>query len=219
MRNPFSFYRTTIGKKIVMALTGVILVGFVVVHMVGNLQVFAGSEKFDSYSALLHGPLHELLILTRVVLLAAVVLHIHAAVSLIALARASRPAGYAKRDPQVSTLAARTIRVSGFLLLFFIVYHILHFTTGHAHPRFVAGAAYENLITGLRIPWVAALYIVAMIALYGHLYHGAWSVFQTLGLNHPAWNRSRRVLATVVAAATVLGFLLVPVGVLAGWFA
>jgi succinate dehydrogenase / fumarate reductase, cytochrome b subunit len=218
MRNPLSLYRTTIGKKIVMALTGVILVGFVVVHMVGNLQVFAGTAKFDSYSAMLHGPLHELLILLRIVLLVSVLLHIHAAVSLILLARASRPDGYAKREPQVSTLAARTIRLSGFLLLFFIVYHILHFTTGDVHPEFIEGAAYHNLITGLQVPWVAALYIVAMIALFGHLYHGAWSVFQTLGLNHPAWNRTRRALASGLAAVTVLGFLLVPVGVLLGWF-
>jgi succinate dehydrogenase / fumarate reductase cytochrome b subunit len=217
MTSPFALYRTTIGKKIVMAVTGLILVGFVVLHMAGNLQAFAGAAKFDGYSAVLHGPLHELLIVLRVVLLVSVLLHIHAAVSLTRLDRASRPVGYAKREPQVSTLAARTIRVGGFILLFFIVYHILHFTTGTVHPQFREGAAYRNLITGLQVPWVAALYIVAMIALYGHLYHGAWSLFQTLGLNHPAWNGPRRAFATVIAVVTVLGLLSIPVGVMLGW--
>jgi succinate dehydrogenase / fumarate reductase, cytochrome b subunit len=214
MTSPLALYRTTIGKKIVMAVTGVILIGFVMLHMAGNLQAFAGAAKFDGYSAVLHGPLHELLILLRVVLLVAVILHIHAATSLILLDRASRPVGYAKQEAQVSTLAARTIRLGGFALLFFIVYHILHFTTGTVHPQFIEGAAYHNLITGLQVPWVAAVYIVAMIALYGHLYHGAWSLFQTLGLNHPAWNGPRRAFATVIA---VVGFLSIPVGVMLGW--
>jgi succinate dehydrogenase / fumarate reductase cytochrome b subunit len=110
------------------------------------------------------------------------------------------------------------MRVGGFILLFFIVFHILHFTTGTVHPDFVPGRVGENLIVGFQLqPAVAAFYIVAMGALGLHLSHGIWSSFQTMGLNHPRWNRSRLVLAWGLAIAIAGGLLVIPVGVLAGW--
>jgi len=128
------FYRSTIGKKIIMAATGLIGIGFVIGHMAGNLQAFIGQNKLNAYGALLHGPLAELLWVVRVVLIIAVVLHVLMAWQLTMRARAARPIGYRKREPQVSTLASRTMRWGGVLLLVFIVVHILHFTTGQIDP-------------------------------------------------------------------------------------
>src|SRR6266498_4278590 len=128
------FYRSTVGKKIVMAVTGLIGIGFVIVHMAGNLQAFIGRDKLNSYSALLHGPAGELLWLVRAVLIVAVVLHVVMAVQLTQRARTARPVAYHQREPQVSTLASRTMRVGGVLLLLFIVLHLLHFTTRQVDP-------------------------------------------------------------------------------------
>ena len=215
---------STIGKKVVMATTGLVGVAFVVVHAAGNLQVFAGKEKLNAYSALLHGPLAELLWIARVVLLAAVVLHVAMAVALWRRSRAARAVGYARWKPQASTFASRTIRIGGALLLAFVVFHILHFTTGTIDPAGLAEAKdaagrhdiHGNIVGSFQIGWVAALYIVAMLALGFHLYHGVWSSPRTLGHARPSSNPFRRPLATGIAVATWLAFTLVPVGVLVG---
>ena len=164
-------YRSTIGKKVIMAVTGLIMVGFVVVHMLGNLQAFQGPERINAYSAFLHST-GELLWVARTVLLVAVILHIDAAVQLTRIAHAARPLPYAERRPQVSTLASRTMRWGGVVLVAFIVFHILHMTTGTVHPSFAAGDVYHNLVTGLRVWPVAIFYLLAMAALGLHLYHG-----------------------------------------------
>src|SRR6185436_8506010 len=122
------FYRSTVGKKIIMAVTGLIGIGFVILHVAGNLQAFEGREKLNAYSALLHGPAAELLWLMRVVLLVAVLLHVVMAYQLTQMARAARPDDYRERDAQVATLASRTMRWGGVLLLGFIIFHLLHFT-------------------------------------------------------------------------------------------
>jgi succinate dehydrogenase / fumarate reductase cytochrome b subunit len=210
------FYRSTIGRKIVMALTGVILVVFVLGHMSGNLLAFRGSAAFDAYSHFLQSatvPLWSL----RGVLLIAVVFHIHSAWSLTRDARAARPERYDGRRNLAATPAARSMRWGGVLLLVFIVYHLLHFTIGTVHPSFVPGAAYANLISGLRIPVVAGFYLVAMLALGLHLRHGIWSVFQTLGVSHPAVERGRNLLAILLAVIVALGFAAVPAAILFGW--
>jgi succinate dehydrogenase / fumarate reductase cytochrome b subunit len=210
-----SFYHSTVGKKIIMAATGAILIGFVIVHMSGNLLAFKGQESLDHYGALLKTS-KPLLWTVRMVLLAAVALHIVSALQLTRLAQTGRPQGYSSREPQAATMASRTMRVGGFVLLFFIVYHLLHFTTGTVHPDFREGAVYHNLITGLRVPAVGTFYIVAMAALALHLYHGASSMFQTLGLSHPSWNPGRELLMRALAALVSLGFVSIPVAVMLG---
>jgi succinate dehydrogenase / fumarate reductase, cytochrome b subunit len=218
------FYRSTIGKKIIMAVTGLIGVGFVIGHMAGNLQAFVGRDKLNAYGALLHGPLAELLWLVRLVLIAAIVLHVLMAYQLTIRSRAARPVGYQQREPQVSTWASRTMKWGGVLLLIFIVLHILHFTTGQVDPAAwhdrLDGAGrrdvYGNLVASFRIWWVAAFYVLAMIFLGLHLYHGAWSSVRTLGYAKPSPQPLHRRIALVVAALIWLGFTVVPLGVLAG---
>ena len=219
-----NFYRSTIGKKLIMAVTGLIGVGFVIAHMAGNLQAFVGAEKLNAYGALLHGPLAELLWVARVVLIVAVVLHVLMAYQLTVRSRAARPAAYEKRAPQVSTWASRAMRWGGVLLLVFIVLHILHFTTGQVDPanwegrRDAAGRhdVYGNLVASFHLWWVALFYIVAMIFLGLHLYHGAWSSVRTLGYASPSPRPLRRRIALVVAIVVWLGFTVVPLAVIAG---
>lgn len=216
MNTLLTFWRSTIGKKVVMGVTGLIGLGFVIGHMAGNLQAFSGAEKLDAYGALLHGPLHELVLLARVVLIASVLLHVTAAYQLTMISRAARPVGYAGRKPQVSTLASKTLRWGGVLLLVFIVFHILHFTLGTVHPDFVVGKIYRNLVTGFAVKWVAVFYLVAMIALGMHLFHGAWSSMRTLGLAPPSAHPLKRFLPVVLAVVVSSGFAAIPLAFLLG---
>lgn len=219
-----TFYRSTIGKKVIMGVTGLIGIGFVIVHMIGNLQAFVGQSKLNAYGALLHGPLNELLWLLRAILIVAVVLHVLMAYQLTRRAAAARPIAYRRREPQVSTLAARTMRWGGVLLLVFIVVHILHFTTETVDPGRARGMVdihgnrdvYGNVVASFHVWWVAAFYIIAMIALGLHLYHGAWSSLRTLGYARPSPHPLHRRVALGVAIVVWIGFTLVPVGVIAG---
>lgn len=200
-----------------MGVTGLIMVGFVIGHMLGNLQFFLGAEKINGYGALLHGPLNEVTQAVRVVLLVSVVLHIIAAYQLTMLDRKARPTGYVRQVPQMSTLASRTMRIGGVLLLIFIPYHLLHITTGDVHPSFIAGDVYHNLVTGLSSPVVAIFYILAMVALGLHLYHGAWAAFRSIGAGPDSPNPRHRPIAMAVAVIVWLGFAAIPVAVLFGW--
>ncbi len=219
-----AFYRSTIGKKIIMGITGLIGVGYVIVHIAGNLQAFVGQEKINSYGALLHGPLAELTWLVRIVLIVAVVLHVLMAYQLTMRSRAARPVGYEHKDAQVATIASRTMKWGGVLLLIFIIVHLLHFTTETIDPAGWRGMTdaqghrdvYGNIVASFRIWWVAAFYIIAMIALGLHLYHGAWSSVRTLGYAKPSPDPLHRRVALAVALIVWLGFTLVPVGVIAG---
>ncbi|MDH3292222.1 MAG: succinate dehydrogenase cytochrome b subunit [Gemmatimonadota bacterium] len=223
MRRVLSLYRSSVGKKILMAVTGVVFVLFVFAHMFGNLKAFYGPEKFNHYAEFLrdvgapafgHG---QLLWLFRVVLLFAVVIHALAAFQLWRMSAVARPVPYARGlQPEESTYASRTMRWGGVILLAFVVYHLLHFTTGTAHPDFVPGAAYENLVIGFQSIPVVIAYLVAMGALCLHLYHGVWSGLQTLGVNHQRYNRYRRPLAVLVAGIVFIGFVSVPVAIAAG---
>lgn len=211
------FWESTLGKKVVMGVTGLILVGFVIGHMAGNLQFFLGAEKINAYGAMLHGPLHEVVIATRVVLLVSVVLHVVAAYQLTMLDRKARPVGYARQVPQMSTFASRTMRIGGVLLLLFIPYHLLHFTTGDVHPSFIEGDIFHNLVVGLSHPLVAIFYLVAMMALGLHLYHGAWAAFRSLGAGPDSPNPRHRPIALTVAVLVWLGFTAIPLAVLFGF--
>jgi succinate dehydrogenase / fumarate reductase, cytochrome b subunit len=212
-----AFWDSSVGKKAVMAVTGIIGVLFVLGHMVGNLQVFQGADRLNAYGALLHGPLNEVIWALRVVLVLAVVLHIVAATQLTIRNRQARPVGYAERRPQVSTVAARTLRWGGVLLLVFIVYHLLDITVGTLNPHFEAGNVYGNLLASLRRPVVAVFYLAAMAALGLHLHHGAWSSMRSLGVAPGSATPLKRRVALVVAIVVASGFALVPLAVLLGW--
>jgi succinate dehydrogenase / fumarate reductase cytochrome b subunit len=200
-----------------MAITGIIGIGFVIGHMTGNLLIFRGAEAINAYGRFLHGPAGELLWVVRVVLIVAVILHVIAAYQLTQQSHAARPQNYVKREPQVSTLASRLMRWGGLLLLIFIVFHILHFTTGTIRPGvFVPGDVYTNVVTSFQIWWVALFYVVAMIFLGLHLYHGAWSSFRTIGASGRSPNPLRRQIAAAIAFIVWLGFTLVPVAVFVG---
>ena len=213
-----AFWNSSIGKKAVMAATGLIGIGYVTLHMIGNLQLFQGAERLNAYAAMLHGPLSELLWVVRVILIAAVVLHVVAAWQLTRLDRAARPVSYRVRSPQVSTLAARTMRWGGVLLLVFIVLHVLHFTTGTVRPagQFVPGDVYRNVVGSFRLWWVTLFYVIVMVALAFHLYHGAWSSVQTLGAAAPTRDLRHRPIAIAVAVLVAAGFCLVPLAVFFG---
>jgi succinate dehydrogenase / fumarate reductase cytochrome b subunit len=217
-----ALYHSTIGKKVVMAVSGFILVGFVVIHMLGNLHLYEGPSKINAYGVFLRelgepffSP-DQMLWTARVVLLVAAVLHVVAAYQLSRLDLASRPIQYRTRKYVSASYAARTMRWGGVIILLFVIYHILHFTTGTLHPSFVAGDIYHNVVAGFRVWYVSAFYIAAMIALAFHLYHGVWSMFQTLGLNNRARTRFWGGVATFIAAAVALGNISLPLAVLSG---
>ncbi len=209
------FWHSTIGKKAVMAVTGLIMIAFLISHFLANLQVFAGPLKINEYAAALRR-LGPLLWLARAGLAVALVLHVVAAYQLTQRKQVARPVDYDGREPQVSTFAARTIRWGGVLLLVFIVLHLLHFTFGTIHPAFDARDVYGNVVAGFDVWWVAVLYLAAMVGLGLHLYHGTWSSIRTLGLTRPSANPFKRRAAAVLAWVIYLGFSIVPIAVLAG---
>jgi len=199
-------WQSSVGKKAVMAVTGLILVAYLITHVLANLLVFSGPERINRYAQLLHSN-GAALWGARLILLTALILHIIAATQLAIRSRAARPEPYAGgRDPQVSTFAARTIRWGGALILLFLIYHILHFTTGTAHPDFVELNPHHNVSTGFRNPLVAAVYLLAMLAVGLHLYHGVWSSGRSLGLSQPSPRPLHRRVALVLAVFVWLGF-------------
>jgi succinate dehydrogenase / fumarate reductase cytochrome b subunit len=214
MSSPKNLLRSSIGQKLVMAVTGLILLGFVLAHMAGNLQVYLGPGHLDAYGAALRR-VPALLWGMRATLLLAVVLHAWAAWATTRASHAARPVAYRQRK-NVAGYASHTMRWGGVTLALFVVYHLLHFTTGHAHPQFVEGAVHHNFVSGFRNPYVSGVYVLAMVALGLHLWHGAWSMLQTLGLSHPRYDALRRTFASVFTAVVVLGNLSFPLAVLAG---
>ena len=216
MNRAQALWNTSVGKKAVMAVTGIIMVAYLVTHVLANLLVFQGPEKINAYSRFLHGT-GGALWAARLVLFVAVVLHIIAAVQLTGRRRAARPIGYAAgRDPQVSTIASRTIRWGGVLILVFLVYHILHFTLGDVHGSFVEGDPYHNVALGFGNPLVVIFYELAMAAVGLHLYHGIWSSGRSLGLSAPSPRPIRRQLALALAVLVWAGFTVIPIAAYLG---
>jgi len=229
-KRPFllDLYSTAVGKKYAMAISGLMLVGFVVVHMVGNLKMYLGAEDYNHYAEFLREllvpilPRTVLLWLLRGGLVGAAVLHVHAAVSLTRLNREARSVKYqSARDYQVASFASRTMRWTGTVVILFLLWHLADLTWGTTNAlgtdgTFVRGEAYANVVRSFeRVP-VALLYIVANIALGVHLFHGVWSLFQSMGWNNPRFTKWRRHLATAVATIVVVGNVSFPVAVLAG---
>jgi len=222
MRRVISLYRTSVGKKFYMAVTGAILIGFLLAHMVGNLKMYMGAQHFNDYAEFLREVGEPVLPRTvglwifRVVLLGCVGLHMLSALQVYLQSRKARGKDYTKEESLSFAYASRTMRWGGVIIGAFVIYHILQFTTGQAHPDFVPGNAYRNVILGFSSWWVVGLYTVTLVMVTFHLYHGLWSAFQTVGANHPKYNPYRRPLALVLALVVFLGFMTVPVGVKTG---
>jgi succinate dehydrogenase / fumarate reductase cytochrome b subunit len=221
-----AFWDSTIGKKVVMAITGFVLVGFVIGHMAGNLKIFAGEAAYNGYAEGLrtfgapflgHG---QGLWIARLVLLASVVLHIVAATQLARRSWAARPSRYAMKESLKTNYAARTMRWSGVIIVVFVIYHLLHFTFGvtglPAGQRFDPANVYRNVVGGFSLWYVSLFYVVAQVLLGMHLFHGVWSMFQTVGVTSATADRTWRTVAILVTLVVVLGNLSVPIAVLAG---
>ena len=221
-----ALWNTMIGKKVVMAITGIALIGFVIGHMLGNLKIFAGPDEINAYSRFLREvgmpgvSYGQLLWLVRIFLLVCVALHITAAVQLTRMSRAARPIGYTTKRDIETTWGARTMRWGGVLLVAFIVFHLLHFTggvVGFGAGQFKDLAVYQNVVAGFAVWPIALFYIVAMGALCLHLDHGIWSMLQTLGWNTARNEATLQTISRVIAIVVFLGFTSVPVAVMTGW--
>lgn len=214
---PARFWASTNGKKAVMAVTGAILFLFVIFHLLGNLQVFEGPEQMNFYGAALRR-FPEALWAVRVILLISVILHIWASVELALRKSKARPVGYAKRQNVASTYSSRTMYWSGPIILAFVIYHLLHLTAGVVHPggTFTPGDPYHNVVAGFQVWYVSAWYIFSMILLGLHIRHGAWSMFQSVGMNHPRHTPVLKKAATILAVLIVIGYISIPVSVMLG---
>ena len=209
---------SSIGRKAIMAATGIVLYLFVIGHMIGNLQVYLGPEALNHYGRFLREFLHGAGIwFARGTLLTAVGLHVWAATMLTISNWSARPQGYRRWQAAESSYASRTMIWSGPILALFVVYHLMHLTWGTAHPDFIEGDVYHNFVVGFSSVPVSSVYVVAMIALGFHMYHGVWSMLQSLGLSHPKWNRLRFALSAGSTFLVVAGNISFPVAVLAGW--
>jgi succinate dehydrogenase / fumarate reductase, cytochrome b subunit len=213
-----SFWQSTNGKKAVMAVTGAILFLFVIGHLLGNLQVFDGPDRLNAYGRFLKN-LGELLWIVRIVLLAAVGLHIVATVQLALRNQKARPVGYKVKKWVNSNYADRTMYWSGPIVLAFVIFHLLQFTAGYIHPesQFIEGDVYHNVVAGFQVWWVSAWYIFSMILLGFHLRHGLWSMFQSVGINHPRHTTALQQAALWIAILITAGYISIPIAVLVGW--
>jgi succinate dehydrogenase / fumarate reductase cytochrome b subunit len=213
-----SFWQSTNGKKVVMAVTGAIMFLFIIGHLLGNLLVFGGPDAINAYARFLHFD-DSLLWIVRSILIAAVVLHITATVQLALRNKRARPIGYSRKEAINSSYASRTMYWSGPIVLAFIIFHLLQFTAGYIHPEaaFIPGDVYHNLVAGFQVWWVSAWYIFALILLGLHLRHGLWSMFQSVGLAHPEHTRTLKRAALVVATIIILGYISIPISILAGF--
>ena len=222
-KNPLiAFYQSSIGKKYVVAGTGLILIVYVLGHLVGNLQIFSGQERINAYSKFLHD-LGPILWLVRVFLLAAFVTHIVATIQLAQENRLAKPRKYAVTGYQRSTMASRTMLISGLIILCFVIYHLLQFTLQvtdpkfrHMHDSLGHHDVYRMLILGFKNPFVSLFYTVGLFLLTNHLSHGFASVVQTLGINN-------RKIASFVASSgqtlawvVFIGYVSIPVTILLG---
>lgn len=216
------FWRSTLGKKAVMAVSGIVLFGYVLLHMLGNLKLYQGPEAINHYAEWIRVagepllPRYGTLWILRVALIVSVVAHVWSAWQVTRRSWAARPRRYLVRDRVQLDYAARTMRWGDVIIGAFVVFHLLHFTTGQVHQSFVPGDVYHNMVTGFSIWWVSAAYLAANLFLGLHLYHGLWSMFQSLGAAHPLYNDWRRTFAVAFAAVITAGNLSFPLAVLTG---
>jgi succinate dehydrogenase / fumarate reductase cytochrome b subunit len=221
---PVTFWQSTNGKKIIMAVTGCMMFAFVIGHMLGNLQMFEGPGTITSparinvYGHFLHS-LGEVLWIERGVMLLAIALHITVTVQLALRSKAARPVGYSRKEAINSDFASRTMYWSGPIVLAFIIFHLLQFTAGYLHPQaqFVEGDVYGNVVSGFKVWWVSLWYIFAVSLLGVHLSHGIWSMFQSVGLAGKRQTPLLKKAAQAIAILIVLGYISIPISVLLGF--
>jgi len=223
-RSPFlvELYRSAVGKKYVMAVTGIIGLAYVFAHMLGNLKLYQGRESFDAYAHYLREMLYPIapqsgvLNLMRIVLVAALILHVVAAYQLTVMNRRARPESYRhRRDYIAADFASRTMRWTGVIVLLFLAYHLADLTWGWGKPD-PTGTPYEQVVASFSVPIVAAFYLVANLALGFHLYHGTWSLFQSMGWTNRRFDHWRRIFAVAFTLVVVLGNLSFPIAVQLG---
>jgi succinate dehydrogenase / fumarate reductase, cytochrome b subunit len=225
-RRPFliELYGSALGKKYVMAITGIIGLGYVFAHMVGNLKVYTGAEDFNKYADFLRSGLLVPIVpetialnLMRTVLVLALIGHVVAAYQLTVMNKKARPERYqARREYVAADFAARTMRWTGVLVLLFLAYHLADLTWGWVNPAESGATPYEKLVASFQVPAVAIFYLVANVALGVHLYHGVWSLFQSMGWNNRRFNHWRRILAVAFTLVVVVGNLSFPIAVQLG---
>lgn len=225
---PVQFYRTAVGKKWVMALTGIGLIGFVLAHLVGNLKAYIplqdnGQFELDEYGHTLRTLLYPImpngvvLWILRIGLILMFAIHLHSAYTLTLMNKRSRPVGYqSPRDYIAADFASRTMRYTGIIFLAYLIFHLLDLTGGKTGAAFEHGHVQSNLVESLSRPWVAIIYIIGNLAVAIHLYHGTWSLFQSLGLNNPRYNNARRLVAIGISGLVGVVNILFPIMILAG---
>ena len=205
-----------------MAVTGLLMLLFLLAHMLGMLKIFFGPHDFDSYASwlraigtpLLHGA--WFLWIQRVVLLVAVALHVVAAAQLSRRDQRARPIRYQHGQRPKASFATHTMRWGGVIIALFIVWHLLDLSAGVTNPDFVEGRAYHNVVEDFQVWWINLIYIVAMVMLGLHINHGFWSASQTLGLNSPTRDKAIKAIGSTLAVVISVGFIVVPVGVMTG---
>jgi succinate dehydrogenase / fumarate reductase cytochrome b subunit len=217
------FWDSTIGKKVVMAATGLLFVVFLLAHMAGNLKIFFGAGTFDHYAGWLRTigepvlPYSWFLWIQRAVLVVALVLHVVAAVQLSRRDRKARPVRYVHGQRPRATFATHTMRWGGATLAVYIVWHILDLTVGVANPDFVEGQPFHNVVVDFQVWWIDVIYLVALLMLGLHINHGFWSAAQTLGIKSASRDRTIKTVGSVLAVVITGGFMIVPIAVMAGW--
>jgi succinate dehydrogenase / fumarate reductase, cytochrome b subunit len=218
MQKAVTLFSTTIGKKAALAVSGMILFGFVLQHMVGNLQIFLGPEVFNHYTHTLKS-MPALVWAERIIMLSAVGVHVAMMFALYDRSFSARPTAYKQVKSSATSYASATMKYSGPMLLAYLVFHILHLTSpglSLGNYEFSETDAYSNFVNGFQVPWVTLVYVVANLLLGVHLFHGAWSMFQSLGLNHPRYNTLRKRIAQGLALVITAGNCTMPLAVLFG---
>ena len=218
-------YRTSIGKKVIMSVTGFVWIAYVVLHMYGNLKAFVGPEYYNAYAEglrTLGGPIFghlQLLYIARIVFVVSIVLHVWSAWSLYRQAATARPQSYAMYRVVQADYAARTMRYGGVLILLFLLLHLAQLTWGvrAVSPEFVPGDPYDNLVAIFQSPIYTAAYLIALVVLGFHLFHGAWSMFQTLGILNRKYDPYVRGFALLLALVIPIGFAAVPLAIMFGF--
>ena len=210
--------RTTVGKKVLVALSGILFIGFVIAHMIGNLKIFLGSGPINRYGEWLRDmgepafPRSVILWTLRTVLFIGLVVHVGLTIYLARKSRAARQSRYVHPGVVEANYASRTMRWGGLAIFLFLIFHLMDFTWG-VHPDFVRGDVYHNAVVGFQRWPVTIIYVAAMVPLGFHLYHGTWSTMQTLGINRKRWDRGIRTLALGLALVIPIGYALVPLAV------
>lgn len=218
------FVNSSVGAKVIMGLTGLVLWGFVLGHMVGNLQVFQGRETLNAYGEFLHSLGHGAgLWAVRAVLIAVVVSHIFFGLKLARMNRLARGPEYRMKKQRRTNLASLTMAVSGLVILGFVIFHLLHFTTGSIQPEFYHADdkgrhdVFDMVVQGFKTPWIVAIYVVGQVVLLSHLVHGTVSLWQSLGFHHGVWTPALKVVGRALAILIVAGNLAIPLAILLFW--